>query len=149
MEAVFKELREKREAWLGEPAVADDFRVAILGGAWTQQAMGKPYDNFMGKAASAKAKSWCQQYGCPASSRFSIAMYGEHAASQMASAWCHKLQYYIDISQAASPGPYRYTEDDHGGYQEPSAFTECVTALKGKQLARAQQLRSLRPKLPR
>lgn len=57
VEAVFKELHEKRQAWLDTaPVATTDFRTSILGGAWTKAKKSVAYDYFCGPACTTAAE---------------------------------------------------------------------------------------------
>ena len=74
-------------------------------------------------------------------------LYGEGPASVLAKTWCNKLQYLFDIALASGKLCHRFSEDELQGWLELYDFKALVVGLEGKQLARAQWLRSLKPGL--
>ena len=149
VDQVYRELNEKRAAWLAQaPADIVDFRCTILGGAWTKLHSGKACDYVMGKAATKEVDQWCRRYSMAVSARFSIAMYSERIGSVLAREWCRKMQHYYDIAVASEGSMHRFTEAEHASYQESGEFSLIVAGLDGKALERAHWLRALRPTAP-
>ncbi len=77
------------------------------------------------------------QFGLAKSARFELSMYGEEAASALAHFWCHKVDYYYTVWQAAGEGPYVFTVQDHEGYSRRGVGCHFGRAAVG-QAAEAQ-----------
>jgi hypothetical protein len=145
--AAFDELHKAREAWgPTEESLGDDFKVNLLGGAWSLQTKGKAVVACLASAKTARATNWCIQYGMHRSGRFEVSLYGEQAAQTFARAWAHRMQFFLDLYLASGESQYRYTQGDKDSYLEPTEFTALASTLKGKVLARAAQLRGTFPR---
>ena len=95
IEAIFTALEERRAAWdLHAEGEHADFKVSLLGGAWTQAHKGQAYDAFRGVVREgSKAEQWCLQYHLQRSARFDTSTYGEAGACTMAHARCHRMHF--------------------------------------------------------
>jgi hypothetical protein len=88
-------LAAKRAAWADDPKVhAVDFETHIRGGAWTQQVKGLAFDCIIARPCSEVGASFCKEYGLQKTVSYSFKKYGEVAASQLALAWAHKMQFF-------------------------------------------------------
>ena len=144
--AAFDELHKAREAWgPTEESLVEDFKVNLLGGAWSLQTKGKAVVACLASAKTPRATNWCVQYGLYRSGRFEVSVYGEHAAQTFARAWAHRMQFFLDLYLASNERQYRYTQGDKDSYLEPTEFTALASTLMGKVLARAAQLRDTFP----
>jgi hypothetical protein len=146
--AAFAALEEQRLEWLG-PALHEptDFKVTILGGVWTQRNKGVAYGAVRGAAVREESlEAWLQSNGFPKSARFDVSLYGDKNACAMARAWCHRMQFFRDLVVTGDDPTYQYDDGVIAGYTEPSDFREMVPLLRGRQLARAEQIRALRPR---
>lgn len=72
----------------GSKRTGCDFTTALLGGRWTQQHLGVPYDAFQGKAAAGQASEWCSMFSLPRS------LWGWPACT-MVQAWCSRMQHFM------------------------------------------------------
>ena len=146
LEAAFDELHRARQAWVpNADYLGDDFKVNLLGGTWSLQTKGKSVVAWLASARTPRASNWCTQYGLYRSGRFEVSVYGEKAAQTFAKAWAHKMQFFLNLYLASNEARYRYTPGDKDAYLEPGDFTALATTLKGKMLARVDQLRSTFP----
>ena len=76
------------ESAAAEPS-ADDFKVTVLGGAWTLAHHGVPFDAIQGGARSNLPQDFCNRRGVPRSARFNYSTYGDRACGTLERAWCH------------------------------------------------------------
>ena len=144
--AAFDELHKAREAWgPTDENLVEDFRVNLLGGAWSVQTKGKAVVACLALAKTSRAINWCIQYGMYRSGRFEVSLYGEQAARTFAQAWAHRMQFFLNLYLGSNESNYRYTQGDKDSYLEPTEFTALASTLKGKVLARAAQLRDTFP----
>jgi hypothetical protein len=144
--AAFDELHKAREAWAPtDDSLGEDFKVNLLGGAWSMQAKGKAVVACLASARTPRATKWCVQYGMHRSGRFEVSLYGEKAAQAFAHAWAHRMQFFLNLYLASNEDRYRYTQSDKDSYLEPTEFTAMASTLAGKMLSRASQLRATFP----
>ena len=142
---VFAALYDRREEWhLRDGAKSSDFTICLLGGKWTMDHLGVPYDAFQGKSASGAASAWCARFSLPKSGRFSIAAYSEATACIMATAWCGHMQHLYDLWVLADDDSFRYTKDTEQ-WREPEEFSRVVAGSNGQTLKRCEQIRAIRP----
>jgi hypothetical protein len=146
VEAVFEELRRKREQWhLQEDIKRSDFRVTLLGGAWLQKTKGRAFEAFRGQACIGAPEEWASMHMLTKSARFDVELHGEVVAATLAEAWCHRMQYLFSLHTEAEAERYVYTESDFANYQEPQGFLALAPTLQGKAFQRALQIRAIRP----
>lgn len=146
VEAVFKELHEKRQTWLDTaPVATTDFKASILGGAWTKAHKAVAYDYFLGAACTTAAEQWCRRDSTGLSARFSAKLYGDEVAALLSRYWAAKMQHYYDIYVASGKTSYAYTQEDHDSWDEPSGVKDRASTLVGPAAGRLGELRALRP----
>ena len=62
LEAVFDELHKAREGWAATTdTIEDDFKVNLLGGAWSMQTKGKAVAACLASSRNQRANQWCAQ----------------------------------------------------------------------------------------
>jgi hypothetical protein len=147
-EIVWKELHSARaalDAAIEEPPA--DFHVKLLGGKFTMERTGHPYDAVSAAPSRGSAAAeWIKLYFPTSSARFEVAAYGMDGARVLATCWCRKMQHYFGIFEVSGDAEYVYSGEDHDSWVEPADFTELFSILTGKHLKRCEWLRALRPK---
>ena len=127
-------------------ASSDDFGTRVLGGAWTLQERGVVFDAIQGIARREFANQFCTRRGVQKPMRFDVSACGQEGRSIMARAWCHRMQYFLDLELAHGEG-HVYTDAERRDYCEPSEFTMWADAVKGRALERVAQIRAVLPAL--
>ena len=112
IENIFQELEQRRDELKQDEAVSlVDFYPTVLGGQWTHIHRGRTYDAYQGKVRQGSgAVAWLTHYGLASSMRFSVEMFGEHAASVLAQEWCHRMQYFYNEYVASGTANLVYDE---------------------------------------
>ena len=122
----------------------EDFKVNLLGGAWSLQTKGKAVVACFAPAKTPRATNWRVQYGMYRPGRFEVSLYGEQAAQTFAGHGPQNAifpEFVFGFKRApiqVHPGRQRFV-------LEPAEFTALASTLKGKVLARAAQLRGAFP----
>ena len=137
--------RARQELHQDDEAEPTDFRYTMLGGAWTMKNLGLAYDACSGRAATDEAQRWCRQFGMNISSRYSVTMFGDRAATALARAWCHRMQFFFSLHKQRDGDDFAYTREVLQSYVEPAFVGEAVAGLQGAALARLVELRRLCP----
>jgi hypothetical protein len=147
-DTVFELLTKKREEFAAFfPPVGADFTACILGGAWTQRHLDKPYDAFQGRASGAVVERWCRRYGLNKSARFALTLGGEGVACTLANAWCAIMQHWYDMCKPA------VVEDDFEytcgapRWVPTQAFVDVQDSASGALAARCAQLLDIQPRM--
>lgn len=141
---ILNELHQAREAWaLKDDVRTEDFRVAILGGAWTKKNLRVSIDAYKGMSRTSEADAWYRRLGLKLSARYDVSVYGAALASTLASAWCHRVQYYFSVSKKC--GTERFSDEDHEAYKEPATLAALSDHAHGQLQGRLVQLRAIRP----
>ena len=124
-----------------------DFHTQIRGGAWTRANKGVAYDSIRGHAITEVARHWARQYGLGISFSCSYKKFAEGTANALALAWCHRMQFFFNISKESSNLSYRYTEQDYLSYAPDPDFVAFVDALPldSPVWERVSQIRSKKP----
>ena len=139
-------LAAKRAEWEELGAALGDF-VDVRGGGWTEKHKGTPADCTVGQARP-QTKAFCRAYSLPIMASYAYSRYGEEAAARLATAWCHRLQYFYDIWVAADDPDYKFSHADVDAYIETEEFQAFVEGVGvGAIKERLSQLRALRPRL--
>jgi hypothetical protein len=144
--SAMRELDLARDALAGSSTDAyDDFKTAVLGGAWLLHTHGIPFDAVQGAARGAFAKDFCARRGVQLAIRFSYNSYGAELCGVMARAWCHKMQFFLNLERRTPAGAaVVITRDHHDEYSEPTEFTRAVLESDCHLVAgRAAQIRGL------
>ena len=126
---VFDELHRLRETWQeGDDRLQRDFKVAVRGGAWTAAHRGVVADSIRGEASNADSVSFCKAYRLPQSGTFSISKFTEQHARTLASAWCHRMQFWFDLWLGRGGTlVLEFLEEDPSLYEEPLWVAELHT----------------------
>lgn len=96
--AAFDELNARRTLWDAHgDIVCVDFRWKLRGGAWTAAHKGQAFDCFVAECANGLATKFCKQFSLLRSASFSINVYSEAHAQQLAEIWCALHQSWFDI----------------------------------------------------
>ena len=145
IEEAFAALQQRSEMSAAASAPPEDFRCGLEGGHFTLASF-RPNRFYRAAAGTDRAKAWCKSHRAPQSQSFAVEKFGAAAACRMAAAWCHKMQYYLNVSAASGQALYRYSAADIAGYAEEPEFSTFVEGLTGVALARAQQIRDWAPR---
>jgi hypothetical protein len=103
------ELREAREVAAQGRDGCDDFRVRVLGGAWTAAHKGVSFDAYRGECCCQQASVFLEAQQPPKSARFDVAVYTVAGAALMARTWCEKCQHLFDIATAHEDDKHSFT----------------------------------------
>ena len=112
--------------------------------AWTCRHLGVGYDAFKGHATNANATAWCRRFGMQLSFGASIMKFGEGVATQLADAWRHKMQAYVDALEASSSDAWIDEAPNH--VHRPTPCIEALWCQHHDEIKlRINQLRAIRP----
>ena len=103
---------------------------------------GVPFDAIQGIARREFANHFCQRRGVQKSIRCDIAAYQQDGCAIMARAWCHRMQYFLNLDLARGES-HVFTSGDLSEYHEPSEFTTWAAAAGGRASKRIAQIRTL------
>ena len=124
-------------------------RVIPRGGVSTFESCGLIIDGIRGEGTSDDCDDWCHHYGLNLTVTYSVALYGMELATQMATAWCHKTNYFWDIWVAFGRDlSFLYQARDAEQYEATPEWSAIAAACRptDKHYARVQALRDLRPR---
>jgi hypothetical protein len=142
------ELRDKRRE-LGlerDAAEAADFRVKLIGGAWSLKQQGASYVGFSGRTCSVPAEQWCKDYALHMSSYYQIDKFGEHGAHLCASAWCSAMQHFYDLwNLRPKISKYKFTDADVASKPVNKELQELLPSLSASARPRAAKLLQFHP----
>ena len=79
-----------------------DVAATLTGGGWTHRNLGFKYDAFKGHATNANATAWCRRFRMQIAFGAPINKFSEEVAMRLADAWRHKMQAYLDASEASA-----------------------------------------------
>ena len=150
VEAVYTALEERRRELHVLPEDGDDFKVTVRGGAWTARERGRIADCVSAQCAKGSlAATWCAKYHLYRMQSYSLARYGDVGASQLAEAWCRKMQWMYNLWFSQDDADFVYTAAVLATYREKAEFTEWLEGLPlGSPITeRAWALERIRPKL--
>ena len=123
-----------------------DWKVTVLGGAWTAAHRGVAFDAIRASVrAGSDAEAFAVAYQLGKSARFDISLYGCGAANQLAKAFCHKCQWAFLLWESSGDKNYVFSNSDKEAYIEPAFFPGLLETLEGRARARAQGVRDLWP----
>ena len=146
----WEELQTERDVWKArEIEMVRDFKVSVLGGAWTKRALGRDFDAVKIAAGHAAAARWCELYGLQASARYDLQLYGRELAGALAHAWGHRMQFYYDLFVDSEADPFVYDPSVHEAYTEPEELAASFGVAGGRAVQRLEQIRAIRPAHPR
>jgi len=147
VEAVFSDLDRVRAGLVEGADEESDWRVTVLGGAWTAMHRGQAFDAFRAAPrTNSSAEAWAVSYGMGRSVRIDVSLYGAGPANDMARAFALKCQFFFDLWEGKGAEHYEFTEEDLASYAEPPWFAALEFVLHGRALARFQWLPDLQPK---
>lgn len=149
LDEAYQALEDKRSTWEQRYFTdGHDFMPSLLGGMWTKFFKKTLVDRVQAKAVGPDSPSWCWLYELPKTRSWSIRKYQEHAASIMALAWCHRMQYFYSLWLEVESDAYEFTEDDVKKYVEPLEFMDLQIALPLETTdlrKRVEDIKSIRP----
>ena len=140
--ALFEELENQRSNWHVESDVLQEqFKIALLGGAWLIRERGKATDAVKAIAKpNSEAEQFCISQGLAKSARFELQLYGERGSSILARAWCHRIAHLMACrKQSANDDEYRNLISNTP-YEPTLEMQEVMAGLTGRALERAQGL---------
>ena len=125
LEEVFERLQEKRIAWAAEYGFEEeDFEVILRGGGWTKKHKKVVVNEVRAQCSGSDTPAWCDLYDLKKSVTFSIALYGEFAATTIAMAWAHRMQFLYNLYNEATTLRVTYTDADYAAYTEQIPFLD-------------------------
>jgi hypothetical protein len=143
-EEVLNELYKKRaELADGAPRLTPDFSVVLLGGSWTLRHLDVPFDAFKGRATSGDVEAWCVRWGFQKSMRFSVSLFSEATAQEMAKSWCGAMQHWHDLSLTSSEAEFSSALAPK--WTPTEEFEAIRRDAVGPLAARCQQILSMQP----
>ena len=136
----------RRELGVHEVPKQAPFRWTVLGGSWTMVHKKVAYDAYRARAATPQSKRFCSLYGFNTTCRFSLSVYGEKQAAQLADYWVDRLTWFLNLWEAAG-------SDDSHVFQRvvlddcPEAvdFATLAASADGQLARRIRELRGLVP----
>jgi hypothetical protein len=138
------ERRFQLEATVGEVC---DFKVQLRGGQWTAEKTGMAYDSFRGYAMLGEASHMCARYHLGATATFSIRAYGENGAQRLATLWCHRMQWYLDLLRAhGREEDFVFLEVELQLYEEPVVELELAGEMGVVFRRRLETIRAMKPR---
>ena len=94
------DLDRARERFPDHGLVAPDVQISVRGGRWTLRARGVAYDSVRAQVVTRDAVEFCIRVGMNLSFTVDVLnTYTEHEAYCLTRLWCHKMQYFVDISK--------------------------------------------------
>jgi hypothetical protein len=134
----------------GEALGVHAFYVSVRGGTWTRHNRGRAYDAISGQARGGTPKQFCRAYGLNVMVSFATDLYGEVAASILARAWCHRMEYFYLIWLHQELWDYHFTETDCSGHVATEEWVDFFLGLDllSVTMDRASALNRMRPGLP-
>ena len=142
----FQTLSEMRARWIDDDLMFD-WKVTLLGGAWTQLHKGQAADVFRGSVKEGtRAEQFAIRYNLGRSSSYSIEFHdGFHNSQVLAREYCRKCQFFFD-QWCAQPNPhYVFSPGDINAYHHTAEYRAVLTELRGRALTRATALQNLFP----
>ena len=148
IEQAFTALRDEKEKYAGDDdEEVVDWRVSVLGGAWTVRHRGVAFNAFRSAPrVGSVAEQWAADYNIGKSARFDMSLYGSSVANDLAKGYSHRCQYFFDIWLCSGNERYTYSQHDLDAYVEPCIVSELQDILQGRALARLRWLQSLVPR---
>ena len=113
---------KKEELAIADYSIVENFKISLLGGAWTQQHKGVPCDAVKAYASGNAAKAWCSRYALPKDATFALRKYGEEQAHSLALEWCRKLEYFYLIYRKQGSQTYEYSAAETQACPAPLFF---------------------------
>jgi hypothetical protein len=147
-DTVLELLAKKREEFAAFfPPVGSDFTACILGGAWTQRRLDKPYDAFQGRASGIVVERRCTRYGLNKSARFALTLGGEGVACTLANAWCAIMQHWYEMFKpSVVEGDVEYSSSAPR-WVPTQDFVDVQDRASGALAARCAQLVDFAPRM--
>ena len=149
--AVWASLAEVRAEWAAvDMWQGDDFRMSLRGGQWTAAHRGCVTDAVAAQVASDTGRQWVSMYQEQRMATFSSLRYTQRIATLLASEWCRKRQFFLNVWLQHGGGPHHYTAAEVESYQSSPEWSDFVrdTAPTHQALERATALNEWVPRLP-
>ena len=124
-EAAMKALDAARDrlAELPDFALANNFKVRLLGGKWTMAHEARACSAAQGFASGRAAQMFSANRVGQKSMRFDVDICGQGGSQMLARAWCHRMQYFFDAHHAdPTIGDAPFPAHIHAGYCETDEF---------------------------
>ena len=142
-------LEEKRALEAKDAPADEHFHWKVMGGKWTAEHLGVPYDAYRSLARSPLAKQFVLQYGINQSCSFTLAKFGEDLSKVLAEYWCGKIGHVIKMWCERGQGLYEFRKEDISSFVEPKAFSDAFVVAGPVQQKRLLELRGLQPSKPK
>jgi hypothetical protein len=126
----------------------NEFKVVPRGGPNTFLSSGLSIDGIRGQGSSAESVAWCDRCNLQKTVTFAVELYTMQLAQDMATAWCHKMNYYWGIYvDSGRHVDYVYTAADRAGYAELPAWKIYADNVQYAEpgYVRVNELRMLEP----
>ena len=139
------ELADLRLQWEDDPLYrTEDFKLKVLGGAWTLSVHGVVADALTGLAIGEHVQTWCRTRHVPMSFRCELALYTIEHCATMVRTWCAKMQHFFNISLTKADGA-PFTDADREAFVYLADFEALALAFAGHRqgLNRIRQIRRL------
>ena len=111
-------------------------------------------DLIFGEGKTQVAVEFCIQFGMASRWSFTTVVYGERVATLLATFWCHKMEYLLNIWFSWDNPDTVFSEDDLAGYLEPRWLAPLMKSFDlaqisfmycGPALLRIVEIRAMRP----
>ena len=131
--AVWAALSAKRMGYAAEELAPQDyFKTSILGGAWTEQHKGVPFDSAMCFSSGGRVVRWCTMFHVQKTKRFGFRGHGEAEAYALARYCAHVMSYYYSVYVDAGGGRRPYTDEELDRRPDASAWLRGKAMTVGK-----------------
>lgn len=124
-------LQKFRDHWReSEEQRCSDFQTTLLGGAWTSKHKGVLADAFSAQAKGERAIAFCIARHMPRSARYEISLYTEQFASVLARAWCHRMQFLLNLAIKHDSDTHAFSPDELASWVEPTELARAEKELQ-------------------
>ncbi|CAK0876678.1 unnamed protein product [Prorocentrum cordatum] len=130
-EAMWKELQGARAALdQTEDSRFDDFRVVLRGNIKGEVSKkGSAQSCHTGTAIGQDVVQWCRDRRTPFSGRYGVDKFEAGNSFFMASAWCHRMQYFYNLAHRHGDPLRRFTAEEVAGYRAQAVYLEAREAI--------------------
>ena len=138
-------IAKRREFAAEELAPQEYFKTSILGGAWTEQHKGVPFDSVMCFASGRQVVAWCTKYHVQKSKRFGFRGHGEAEAHALALYTAQVLSYYYAFFVEGGRVSRPYTEEELDRRPNASAWLRDKAMHNGRVCESLFAIHDIRP----
>ena len=149
LDAAWESLHARRREWaLDAQPDYEGFHVKPMGGAWARVNLSKDYDAFRGVAKAGAASDRCRTWNVTMSAHFAIEKHGEEHARRPATAWVHRMCFYLALSHVAGDD-FTYSAAVLATYVEPLQVRDWDDELPLASCPVRERLVAIRALVPR